>query len=300
VVQSTLVLVIPPSERDALRGRLESGDFEHKSVPHALFSVKGEGVVATLYSSGKFVIQGENPDLFAQRYAGDRATPAKRAAVRDAPGIAIDGPLVGSDECGKGDYFGPLIVVGVRVEAGDRMKLRAGGVRDSKELSDDTSLRLGAALRGQFPHAIARLDPPLYNATWRRPGQLNEMLADLHLEVIRKLARPGIHVLVDQFADAKVMAKRVAGMDIHLEQRTRAESEPAVAAASIIAREEYLLALRALSEEFGVDLHKGAGPPTDRAAERFVLLHGREALSRVAKVHFKNTQRIRAGSPPVS
>ncbi len=292
MVQSTLVLVIPPSERDALRGRIEAGDFEHKSVPHALFSVKGEGVVATLYASGKFVIQGEEPGLFAERYTG-RVAEAKPARRQDA----FNGPLVGSDECGKGDYFGPLVVVGVRAEADERSKLRAAGVRDSKELSDDTALRMGAALRTQFPHAIARLDPPQYNATWQRPGQLNDMLADLHGEVIRKLARPGIHVLVDQFANERVMQKRVVGLDIHLEQRTRAESEPAVAAASIIAREEYLVALRALSEEFGVDLHKGAGPPTDRAAERFVMLHGREALGRVAKLHFKNTQRIRASSP---
>jgi ribonuclease HIII len=292
VAQSTLVLVIPAAERDALRGRIEAGDFEHKSVPHALFSVKGEGVVATLYASGKFVVQGEEPGLFAQRYTG-RAADVERAPRKEA----FNGPLVGSDECGKGDYFGPLVVVGVRVEADERSKLRAGGVRDSKELSDDTALRLGAALRTQFPHAIARLDPPKYNATWQRPGQLNDMLADLHGEVIRKLARPGIHVLVDQFANERVMKQRVVGLDIHLEQRTRAESEPAVAAASIIAREEYLLALRALSEEFGVDLHKGAGPPTDSSAQRFVALHGLEALGRVAKLHFKNTQRIRASSP---
>lgn len=293
MVQTTLVLVIPPSERDALRGRIEAGAFEHKSVPHALFSVKGEGVVATLYTSGKLVIQGQDPALFAERYAGHAAQSAARPARPDM----VDRALVGSDECGKGDYFGPLVVVGVRLEAGEGPKLRAAGVRDSKELSDEAALRLGAALRSQFPHAIARLDPPQYNGIWRRPGQLNEMLADLHAEVIRKLARPGIHVLVDQFADARVMLKRVAGLDIHFEQRTRAESEPAVAAASVVAREEYLLALRALSEEFGIDLHKGAGAPTDRAAERFVLLHGREALSQVAKLHFKNTQKIRAGAP---
>lgn len=296
MVQTTLVLVVPPSERKALEKRLEGGDFEHKSVPHAIFSVKGEGVVATLYTSGKFVIQGEDPALFAERYAGAAKETAKATAKR-ARSESTDRAMVGSDECGKGDYFGPLVVVGVRLEVEQGPKLRAGGVRDSKELSDEAALRMGAALRSQFPHAIARLDPPQYNATWRRPGQLNEMLADLHAEVIRKLALPGIHVLVDQFADARLVQSRVAGLDIHLEQRTRAESEPAVAAASIIAREEYLSALKALSEEFGVDLHKGAGAPTDRSAERFVLLHGREALGQVAKLHFKNTQKIRAGAP---
>jgi len=288
VAQSTLVLQIPAEARGALRARLEAEErFDLRSVPHALVSVRGEGVVATLYASGKLVIQGLEPESFARRWVDGAATAADAPAPRAAPVATL-----GSDECGKGDYFGPLVVAAVRLEPEDAASLRGSGVRDSKTISDEGSLRLGAALRSRFPHAIARIEPARYNEMHRRKGQLNDMLADLHVQALRELARPGIRVVVDQFGPERLLRERLADLDVRLEQRPRAESEPAVAAASVIAREEFLLALKSLSEEHGVDLHKGAGDPVDRAARRFVALHGREALGRVAKLHFKNTQRV--------
>lgn len=294
VAQSTLVLEVPPDERARLQQSVAAGEFEHRSVPHAIFSVKGAGVVATLYHSGKLVIQGEEPAIFAERFLGPSVLATDDAADAEAGASARrpDVPAVGTDECGKGDYFGPLVVAGVRLESGEAAALRRSGVRDSKTLADDTALRLGAALRAKFPFAIARLDPPEYNARYRA-GRLNDLLADLHAEVIRKLQRPGIRVVVDQFAAASLMRGKLAGLDIRLEQRPRAESDPAVAAASVIAREEFLLALGELSERFAVDLHKGAGEPVDRALRRFVAIHGTEGLVQVAKVHFKNTLKAR-------
>lgn len=289
MAQSTLVLEVQAADRERLKRSIDAGEFEHRSVPHAIFSVKGAGVVATLYQSGKLVIQGEDPALFAERHLGPLAPGP--VGARASAGRA-DGPLIGTDECGKGDYFGPLVVAGVRLEPGEATKLRASGVRDSKTLSDETALRLGAALRGRFPHAIARLDPEEYNTVYRQ-GKLNDLLGDLHAKVIRELQRPGIRVLVDQFAAESLMRGKLAGLDVRLEQRHRAEADPAVAAASVIAREEFLLALRELSERHAVDLHKGAGDPVDRAARRFVALHGRDALGGVAKLHFKNTQKVR-------
>ena len=288
--QSTLVLKVSPADRERLARSLSAGEFEHRSVPHAVFSVKGAGVVATLYESGKLVIQGDDPALFAERHLGS-VTPVP--VVGRGTGRVADEPIVGTDECGKGDYFGPLVVAGVRLEPGEAARLHESGVRDSKTLSDEAALRIGGALRARYPHAVARLDPEEYNALHRRKGQLNDMLADLHARVIRELHRPGIRVLVDQFASESLMQGKLAGLDVRLEQRHRAEAEPAVAAASVIAREEFLIALRELSERFAVDLHKGAGDPVDRAARRFVAIHGREGLGRVAKMHFKNTQKLR-------
>jgi ribonuclease HIII len=305
VAQKTVVLAMSAARGNELKRELGAQSFEFRPVPHALFSAKGEGVVATLYASGKLVIQGAEPELFIERYVGDDATPAASSSRASASESNADPtaaaferePLIGSDECGKGDYFGPLIVVAVRLEAGEAQRMKRGEVRDSKTLSDDACLRLGAALRGQVTHAIARLDPPRYNQIHQRKGQLNEMLADLHAEAIGKLARPGIRVLVDKFADARLLDTRLAPLGVHLEQRVRAEAFTAVAAASIIAREQFLTALRELSDEFGVDLHKGAGDPVDRSARRFVAIHGMEGLANVAKVHFKNTQKIGASGP---
>lgn len=290
MAQKTLVVQVPPADRARLRARLELGVFEHRTVPHALFSVKGEGAVATLYASGKLVVQGEEPAVFVERFLGYGA-PAERVA--SGPREADDErTTIGSDECGKGDYFGPLVVAAVRLEPGESSKVRASGVRDSKTISDESALRLGGALRGVFAHAVVRLDPEEYNRVHERPGHLNAMLADLHARAIRELHRPGVRVVIDQFGPERLMIERLGGLDLELNQRPRAEEIPAVAAASVIAREEFLTALRALSEEFAVDLHKGAGEPVDRVARRFVSLHGREALGRVAKLHFKNTGRL--------
>lgn len=288
--QETLVLVVPAEVRGALRARLGEGDFEYRTVPHAELSAKGEGVVATLYRSGKLVIQGAQPAAFAARYLPEVELPADAAAGGAAE--IDDRPLVGSDESGKGDVFGPLVVASVRLEAGDAAKLRQGGIADSKKKSDAAILRLAPALRATFPCAVEVLDPPEYNAGYARIGNLNTLLARQHVRAIERVARPGDRVLVDQFADAKLLEREASGLDIELDQRPRAEREMAVAAASIVAREAFLERLAALSDAWACDLAKGAGPPAEEALLRFVELHGPERLGEVAKLHFRTIQRL--------
>ena len=292
MAQKTLVVQVAPVDRGRLKARLETGVFEHRVVPYADFSVKGEGVVATLYASGKLVVQGEEPSLFVERFVGPAAVLERPAAKPPEPPEDDDRLTVGSDECGKGDYFGPLVVAAVRLDGRQARGVRESGVRDSKTVSDESALRLGGALRGSVPHAVVRLDPEEYNRMHQRPGHLNALLADLHLRAISDLVQPGVRVVIDQFGPESLMRERLRGFDIRLEQRHRAEIVPAVAAASLIAREEFLIALRDLSERFAVDLHKGAGEPVDRSARRFVALHGRDALVHVAKLHFKNTAKV--------
>jgi ribonuclease HIII len=297
VAQKTLVVQVGPEDRGRLKARLETGVFEHRSVPHAEFSVKGEGVVATLYLSGKLVVQGEDPSIFVERFVGGDALVLQSERLQREGSTAEtaeddDRSTVGSDECGKGDFFGPLVVAAVRLDPRQSRGVRDAGVRDSKMLSDESALRLGGALRSTVPYAIARLDPEEYNRTHQRPGHLNAMLADLHARAIREVQRPGVRVVIDQFGPESLMRERLRGLDIALEQRPRAEVVPAVAAASLIAREEFLTALRELSGRYAVDLHKGAGEPADVAARKFVELHGRDALVHVAKIHFKNSARV--------
>ncbi|HUR28893.1 MAG TPA: ribonuclease HIII [Planctomycetota bacterium] len=297
MAQSTLVVELSRSRMSQLKASLERGAFDFRSVPHALFSVKGEGVVATAYASGKLVVQGDHPNEFLSRYLEQGelpfASPAKpeRAAKDDGAFVA----MVGSDESGKGDYFGPLVVCAVRLEPDESRAMQGGPVRDSKQMTDEACSRIGAALRAKFPHAVARFDPSEYNAAHARYKNLNPLLADLHAKAIREIAKPGMRVLVDQFANATVMQKALAGTDVELVQHPRAESVPAVAAASVIAREQFLAGLHALSERCAVDLPKGAGWQVDQAARRFIELHGVEELGEVAKLHFKNTQKIPKG-----
>lgn len=292
--QTTLVFQLAGPEQALLRQRLEGGDFTYRPVDHAHFSARGEGVVATLYRSGKLVVQGASSEAFAVRYLED-AAPAEGATPRTTLDVPADIDLVGCDEAGKGDWFGPLVAVAVRLTGAERAALREGGVADSKRLADSTCLRLGAAIRERYPTAIEALDPPEYNEAYARTGNLNDLLADLHARCIRRVARPGDAVLVDRFARESLLEQRLSGANVQLHQRVRAEAETAVAAASLVARAVFLERLAALSDETAVDLAKGAGDPADDAARRFTLLHGREALGRVAKLHFKNTQRLDHG-----
>lgn len=300
VPQETLVLKVPPHQHSALRARLAAGSFEWREVPHALFSIRGEGAVVTLYRSGKLVVQAPDPALFLARHtdldAGDAAParPARAHEPADDSIVDLNEPLVGSDETGKGDYFGPLVVAAARVEPAQVAELSAAGIADSKKLSDVRALRLAAMLRDKVDHVIHRLDPPEYNRTHAEVKNLNPVLARLHARAIAEVAKPGDRVLVDQFANERVMREALEGVDVRLHQAHRAERNLAVAAASILARAEFLLALDELSKAYDVELRKGAGAPTDAAGVEFVGQHGQAALEQVAKCHFKNTAKILA------
>ncbi len=290
------MLAVDGAQAREIERKLIASAFSFHSAPHATFSAKGQGVVATHYHSGKLVIQGEHPESFVTAYvdgASINATKKKSSAPQAirAPDSAEE-TMIGGDESGKGDYFGPLVVAAVRLEPALARALARGEVRDCKLMSDEQVLRVGAALRANVPFAVARLDPDDYNAEHARVKNLNPMLAALHAKAVRELATPGVRVVIDQFANERLMQTALKGVDIKLEQRHRAEELLAVAAASVIAREQFLSALKELSETWAVDLAKGAGDPVQRAARRFLQLHGMEKLGHVAKLHFKNTQKL--------
>ena len=283
--------MVPPKEQAALRARFGAGPFEFRAVPHSVFSVKGDGAVATLYTSGKLVVQAQDPRGFLARWTALEAQPAAPAAVAEAS-IDVGAPVSGSDEAGKGDYFGPLVVVAVRVESATQLReLEALGVADSKTLTDSRALRIGHALRECVEFAVERLDPIEYNAEWEAAGSLNPLLARLHGRVLSRVARRGEPVIVDQFEQRGLVARAVAPLGVRLIEVPRAERHVAVAAASVIARQEFLLGIQELAEHFDVALHKGAGVPVDEAARRIVLDHGPAIMARLAKLHFKNTSK---------
>jgi ribonuclease HIII len=294
VTQRTLVLKVPRERQRALRDRLAAEQFELRQVPYATISVKGAGVVATLYESGKLVVQGDDPELFVARYTDLESPSESPARESSVPSFDLREPLVGCDETGKGDYFGPLVVCAVRMEPVQARGISEWNIAESKLISDERALRLAAFLRERVAHALERVDPPEYNRIYPSYKGLNPMLAELHAKAIAKLARKGDRVLVDQFANERVMQTATRGLDIRLEQAHRAEANPVVAAASVLARAEFLLALRELSEKAGIPLHKGAGAPVDAVGLHLVRERGPDVLGEFAKLHFKNTQKILA------
>lgn len=290
MAQQTIVEKLSSPEQQKLRARLDEGDFEYRPVDHAHFSARGEGVVVTLYRSGKLVVQGAAAETFLARYL-DR-TP-RAASGKPAATPAPETPSIGGDESGKGDYFGPLVVAAIRLGEGDAAKLRQAGVADSKQVSDVAIRRQAPVLAEHFPHALRVLDPPEYNRRHAETGNVAILLSDLYREVMSELAKPGDVVLIDQFSkSAARLEKAMDGLGVELVQMHRAERYASVAAASFLARAAFLDRLAELSEEVAVDLPKGAGPPVEKAARRFLQIHGEDGLGRVAKLHFRTTQKI--------
>lgn len=302
--QRTLVLKLDRTRADALAARLEGQPFEWRKPPHSRFQVRGDGVVATLYTSGKLVVQGKGVDGFELRYldgvpgtvpsaSADTTPAAPKSALPSASALVDpDRCTVGSDEAGKGDYLGPLVVAAVRLSPDEARALTEAGVVDGKRLSDERIAKLGPAIEAQCACSVVRLDPPRYNAEREATGNLNILLANAHAEAIRALVTDDDLIVVDQFGPERLMTTALAGAPGELTQRPRAEEIPAVAAASVVARAVFLAGLRELSDAFATDLAKGGGAPADRSARRFVELHGRDALGEVAKLHFKNTSKL--------
>lgn len=201
---------------------------------------------------------------------------------------------IGVDESGKGDYFGPLVIAACYV--GPEHLAELEGVKDSKKLTDPIAIRLAIQIKKTCPNSVIAIGPEKYNELYEKFRNLNRLLAWGHARAIENVleTQDAAYVLSDEFAKGGDAVKRALyekGKQIEFRSTVRAEADIAVAAASILARAEFLFRLKKLGEDFGVALPKGAtnviGP-----AKSFVGKHGPQALGRVAKLHFKTTQQV--------
>jgi len=216
-------------------------------------------------------------------------------------------PSIGTDESGKGDFFGPLVCAGVYVDEASAGVLEGLGVRDSKQLSDRRCRALSDDIQATCfeQYAIVEISPPRYNELYeqfRREGKtLNTLLAWAHARVLEnilaKIDCP--RAITDQFADPRFVQSKLQerGKKIELLQMPRAEAHIAVAAASILARARFLKRLEELAAQWGMPLPKGASPAVIQAGRALVRQRGKEALRQVAKLHFKTTAQVLAPAP---
>jgi ribonuclease HIII len=206
---------------------------------------------------------------------------------------------IGIDESGKGDYFGPLVIAAVLVSPDREHELKLMEVRDSKRISDGRILEMAPDIRGVYPHSIVAIGPQRYNELYAKIRNLNRLLAWGHARALENLLEHHACdiAISDQFGDERFIlnALMAKGKTIRLVQRHKAEADLAVAAASILARAEFLTRLRRLSEEVGTTLPKGASPTVELAGRMLVKKHGTERLKTVAKMHFKTTEAVLAG-----
>jgi ribonuclease HIII len=203
---------------------------------------------------------------------------------------------IGTDESGKGDFFGPLVVAAFFMPEGQEDILRELGVKDSKRTSDARCREIADVLKKGYVHSVVAVGPEKYNDLYRKLRNLNRLLAWAHARAIENILErvPAGKAVTDQFGDEKFVRNALLkkGRTIELVQMPRAEEDPAVAAASILARAEFLTRLRSLSRETGADLPKGASTQVEEAAVRLVREKGPDILERVAKTHFKTTARV--------
>ncbi len=216
--------------------------------------------------------------------------------------LAFPAPLillwVGIDEAGKGDYFGPLVTVAAVVRRADLPLLAELGVTDSKKLTDARVKLLAQKLRPVCPAARVAIDPPKYNELHARTPNVNDLLGWSHalaLEKVLEQVPEATWALSDQFAKDPQKVRRYLkerGKAIRYSQWPRAETDPAVAVASVFARADFLSRLERLGQSVGVTLPKGAGAPVLQKGRELARRGGRELLARVAKLHFRTTQQL--------
>ncbi len=203
---------------------------------------------------------------------------------------------VGTDESGKGDYFGPLVIGGVYVDSKTKGVLSNLKVRDSKRISDNVIKELDFQIRSVCMYSVVVIGPEKYNLLYNKMKNLNKLLAWGHARVIENiLLRVDCKKAIsDQFGSELFIKNALMklGKKIELTQSPRAESDLGVAAASILARAEFLRKMERLSEECGFELPKGASEQTEKAARKILEQMGKDALNRFVKLHFKNTNRI--------
>jgi ribonuclease HIII len=302
--QTSFTFKVSQEQIKLLRKRLEELDFEFKETPYAHFGAHKKKLTVNAYTSGKLLVQGKGAKEFVEFTLEPEILGEARVGYDEVHNPEMFQPHMGIDESGKGDFFGPLVIAGAYVDKELAYKLMEMGVKDSKQISSDKKARdMADTIKDVLCHRwnVVAIGPEKYNELYKKFVNLNKLLAWGHATVIENmLARvPECpRALSDQFANPKLIerALKEKGKGIKLQQRTKAESDIAVAAASILARAEFLTRLERLGKEAGKTLPKGAGSEAKGVGVEIAQAFGEEGLKKMAKAHFKTFKECLSGS----
>ena len=303
-------------QQELLLGVMLNGNYRKREVPYSLWSIEGDHFNATLYEKEKhgkrkLCVQGSKAEDFVLFVLEPHVLGAATLGYETILNPDLVAPHAGSDESGKGDYFGPLVVCCAYTDEALSEKMQEMGVKDCKQMSDKSVLTAGAKLRallGPTGYAVVKLGPAAYNRLYSKIKNINRMLAWAHGTAIEELLenrQSCPRVVVDQFAPTEstiLRALKTRGKAIKVEQRHKAESDIAVAAASVIAREIFLRDIMKMGEEiFGPpaegreNVPAGSSDPRVRAlAEEMVRKEGPVWLMNHVKAHFQTTDKVLA------
>ena len=317
MARSTYTYELNDAQQAALMLVMENGNYRKRAVPYSIMSVEGDGFNCTLYAKEKHgvrkcCIQGGKAEDFVLFVLEPQVLGGAGLGYEEVFDPERDKPHCGCDESGKGDYFGPLVVACCYVDGSLPAELRELGVKDCKQMSDRSILAVGAKIRhllGPQRYSVVKIGPPAYNRLYAKIKNVNRLLAWAHGTCIESLLekQPGCpRAVVDQFAASEAVITRALkphGRRIVVDQHHKAESDIAVAAASVVARELFLRELVAALPEYGLEpattenpigaIPKGSSDPGIRKlAESCVRKNGAKWIMNHCKAHFRTTDKV--------
>jgi ribonuclease HIII len=299
---SSYTVKLDDAQMEALRRNLESRGWTPFEVAYTRFAFKADHLKVNIsaYTSGKVVIAGKGTEDFVRDVLEPEVTGAAKLGYDEVLHPDWFESHAGLDESGKGDFFGPVVAATVIADKSAIEAWIKAGVKDSKRLAEMQIIKLdqiirethGVVVETCLCHTMKR-----YNELMGRPGaNLNRLLAWQHATALsaalqRKRVPWG---LLDQFSKSPLTQRELArkGVEFDLRMRTKAEEDPVVAAASIVARAEFQRQMHALSKRFGARLQKGASSLVKEQAMQIIEKFGVQSLGDFAKLHFRTAYEV--------
>ena len=280
-----------------------------KTPPYALFQANEEDTVVTLYESGKVVFQGISADIDADmwkqrekmltgNYPEEKKKEDKKEKVDNTDYYFVNS--IGSDEVGTGDFFGPVIVTASYVNKKDINFLEGLGVRDSKKITDEKIIKIAPEIIKRIPHSTVLLNNTDYNNNYSSDVNMNAIKSILHNKAIATLLNKDKFdyemIVIDQFVNPRKYFEHLRNSKYvvrNIKFTTKAEDKClSVACSSIISRYLFLKEMNRLSSELNIKLPLGASTEVDNVGKKLVELHGKDFLKSIAKMNFKNVDKI--------
>ena len=289
-----------PAQAEKLRALLKDEGYKFETRPYTLYFAQKDKLTIAVYEKGpKVVLQGKGTEEFVRYRLEPDILGEAKLGYEEVHNPEMFTPHFGVDESGKGDFFGPLVIAGVYVDRDMAHTFKELGITDSKRITSDKRIRdLAAGIRKSgTAQSVVVIAPDRYNQLFKKIGNLNRLLAWGHARIIENLCeiKPDCpRALSDKFADVRVLERALMekGKTIQLDQRTKAESDFAVAAASILAREKFIDWLENNGQKAGTVLPRGVSATVKEAARKIAANGGAEALGHFAKMHFKTAAEI--------
>lgn len=296
------VCPLTAAQAQKLRGILEERGWKFAERQYMLYFAEGSNVNVSVYEKGpKIVVAGKGTEEFVTFTLEPEILGEAKLGYEEVHDPEMFAPHFGIDESGKGDFFGPLVIAGCYTNRDIAHHFMEAGIQDSKRITSDKAIYDFADIIRHTPGVATKvivLTPMKYNEMYASFGNLNKLLAWGHAAAIADLKRiqPDCpRALSDQFANPKLIRDALVKqkVDIQLDARTKAESDLAVAAASILAREAFISWMHRAGQEYRVKMPRGSSAPEVKTTARsLVSQHDPDILRLVAKTHFKTAHEV--------